>query len=149
MFSINCKSIADCCIDDIVIFRTVEKKILHFFSFNFCINENINHCTEENKAFIINLSKNIMEKYEITDLYFCDTCTAVLFAFYALVLLELSGDVLSIDEICHYMRLQNSAIPKIQEIYYGIIWGDNPVLAEVRGRILFPYRYSSSLDVKM
>jgi hypothetical protein len=129
------------CIDEVVIFRSVEKRIYWFFHSNFLNNENINHCTEENKVFVINLVKIIMENYRETDTYFYDVCTAVLFAFYMLILLELSGDVLSIEEICHYMRIQNAAIPKIQEIYYGIIWGDNPVLAEIRGRILFPYRY--------
>ena len=145
------------------------QKIKHFFYSNFHNNENINHCTEEHKVFIIYLTNIIMDKYDTNDLienrtspsetvyfprfpgdfavqniremYFCDVCTAVLFAFYMLILLELSGDVLSIEEICYFMRIQNSAIPKIQEIYYGIIWGDNPVLAEIRGRILFPYRY--------
>jgi len=127
------------CIDDVVIFRSVENKIQHFFYFNFRDNENVNHCTEENKVFLIHLVKIIMENYESTEiLYFSDVCTAVLFAFYLLVLLELNGDVFSIEEICYYMRIQKSAVPKIREIYYGIIWGDNPVLAEIRGRILFP-----------
>ena len=136
------------CIDEVVIFRSVENRIYWFFHSNFIDNENVNHCTEENKVFVINLVKIIMENYKgfssiekPADLYFCDVCTAVLFAFYVLVLLELSGDTFSIEEICHYMRIQNAAIPKIQEIYYGIIWGNHPVLSEIRGRILFPYRY--------
>ena len=129
----------DICIDDIVIFRSVENKFQKFFYCNFRNNENINHCNEENKILIINLVNIIMENYESTEiLYFGDVCTAVLFAFYLLILLELSGDVFSIDEICYYMQIQKSAIPKIREIYYGIIWGDNPVLAEIRGQILFP-----------
>jgi hypothetical protein len=75
------------------------------------------------------------------DVYYSDVYTAVLFAFYALVLLELHGDGLSLEEICRFMRLQSSALHKIQEIYYGIAWGDDPILAEVRGRMLFPDRF--------
>jgi len=138
MISKQYNAVNNVCIDEVVIFRSVENRIYWFFHSNFLDNENVNHCTEENKVFVINLVKIIMENYRETDTYFCDVCTAVLFAFYVLVLLELSGDTFSIEEICHYMRIQNAAIPKIQEIYYGIIWGNHPVLSEIRRRILFP-----------
>jgi hypothetical protein len=161
----KCKIIGDFRLDETIIFRSIENKFISFFYCNFHNDKDINHCTEEDKVLVITLGKKIMEKYngcssrngaresgvsgtydaerssEPYDVYYSDVYTAVLFAFYALVLLELHGDGLSLEEICRFMRLQSSALHKIQEIYYGIAWGDDPILAEVRGRMLFPDRF--------
>jgi len=154
----KCKIIGDFRLDETIIFRSIENKFISFFYCNFHNDKDINHCTEEDKNLVITLGKKIMEKYNgrssrngaresgVSDVYYSDVYTAVLFAFYALVLLELHGDGLSLEEICRFMRLQSSALHKIQEIYYGIAWGDDPILAEVRGRMLFPDRFMVSRE---
>jgi hypothetical protein len=85
---------------------------------------------------VLDLIKVIVNSYDTEDIYLNEVMVAVLFAFYSLVLLELYGDDVSIEELCKFFRLPWDSTNKIKEIYYGIAWGDNPVLAEVRQRML-------------
>ena len=124
------------------VFEITERKFVYYFKCNFDEGDNINHCTEEDKLLLINIIFNVEKYYNMTDVYINDVVVAVLFAFYSLVLLELHGDCICLEEVCRFLRLREDAIKKIGEIFYGIIWGDDPVLAEVRGRVLMPLRYS-------
>jgi hypothetical protein len=141
MFEMNCYELDEFKLSEVLMFQTIECGFVRFFQRNFNNNTNINHCREEDKILILNLVRNVMGKYDTTDMYMCDICAAILFAFYALVLLEIMGDQLSLEEVCRCMKYQKDAIEKIQQIYYGIVLGDDPVLSEVRGRILMPGRY--------
>ena len=127
---------------ELKIFKSIENKFVYYFHCNFGKNDDINHCTEEDKLFLLNIIFNIEKYYNMIGFYICDVIVAVLFAFYSLVLLELHGDCICLEEVCRFLRLKEDGIKKVQEIYYGIIWGDDPVLEEVRGRMLIPGRYS-------
>lgn len=141
MFEMNCIELGDFKINEILMFQSIEGAFIKFFQRNFNKDIVINHCTDENKIFLLNLVRNVMAKYDTKGIYMSDICTAILFAFYSLVLLEIMGDHLTLEEICRFMRYQQDAIVKIQEIFYGIVLGENPVLTEVRGRMLIPDRY--------
>jgi hypothetical protein len=117
--------------------RAIEKEFLRYFTFYFDKNEDINPFTEGHRTIVIDLVKLVMEGYADEDTYLIEVIIAVLFAFYTLVLLELYGDNLSIEEICNFFRLQKGSIEKIQEIFYGIAWSDHPTLINVRRRMIF------------
>lgn len=121
------------------LFESVERKILLFFHCNFTRvdDDNINHCTEANKILLLEFITCIANNY---DTCVHDIIVAVLFAFYSLVLLELHGDRISLEEVSRFISCSDDTIEKIKVIYYGIIWGDEPILAEVRRRMLFPIR---------
>jgi hypothetical protein len=125
------------------IFYAVESRFICFFQKNFTIH--INHCTKENKLFLMNLIEGIMTIETAVDggLQLNQVVIAILFAFYALVLLEVHGDNVSIEEMCRMMNMRSDtdSVRKIKEIYYEIAWGDDPLFAEVRGRMLMPERY--------
>ena len=129
---------------EIDVFDIIEKEFLIFFKHNFSAKMKINHCTEENKILLMNFVKGIVQNNQDTDLKIHQVIIAVLFAFYALVLLELMGDNVCLEEMCRYMRVRSDRIKKIQDIYYAIIWGDEPLYAEIRGRMLIPERYKST-----
>ena len=126
-------------------FEAVEKEFVYFFKKNFSAKMKINHCTEENKILLMNFVNCIVQNNQDTDLKIHQVIIAVLFAFYALVLLELMGDNVCLEEICRIMKVRLDRIKKIQDIYYAIIWGDEPLFAEIRGRMLIPERYKSTL----
>lgn len=140
MFAMNFTSTKDFRPDELVVFRSIEKKIGLFFHFFFDNDLDVNHCSEEDKVFVLGLIRNVIERYNMEDTYYCDVCTAVFLSFYSLVLLELYSTTLSLEAFCSFVRLQSDAVRKINEIYYGIAWGDDPTLAEVRRRMLFPCR---------
>jgi len=147
MLEMNCYELDEFKLSEVLMLQTIESGFIRFFQFSFNDIANINTCTEEHKILILNLVRNVMEKYDTTDMYMCDICVAILFAFYALVLLEIMGDHLTLEEICHFMRYQEDAIEKIQQVFYGIVLGDDPILSEVRGRMLMPGRYYNAYNV--
>lgn len=116
--------------------KVIEKGFLRFFKFYYDNEEDINPFTEGHRSIVIDLIKTVMEGCSDEDIYLNEVMVAVLFAFYALVLLELYGDSLSIEELCSFFRLKTDSVKKIREIYYGIAWSDHPVLAKVRKRML-------------
>ena len=125
--------------DEIVVFRSVEKKIQLFFDCHFEDDADINHSSEADRVFILGIIRNLTERLDMTTVYYNEVCIAVFFAFYSLVLLEIYGDYkTSLERFCSFIRLQQDSIRKIQELYYGIAWGDDPELREVRRLMLFP-----------
>jgi hypothetical protein len=124
-------------------FQEIECSFLRYFHFYFAINENINHCTLENKIYLLNIIKKVVKKYNNSKIFLREIIIAVLLSFYALILLELSGDNICLEEICQFINLQPNKIDKTKEIYYGIIWGDDPILSEVRVMLLFPERLNN------
>ena len=49
---------------ELKIFRAIENKFIYYFHCHFGKNDDINHCTEEDKLFLLNIIFNI-EKYYI------------------------------------------------------------------------------------
>jgi len=80
---------------------------------------------------------DIAQNY-VGQVYIKEIAVAVVYVFYSLVLLEVLGDNVCIEEICRYCRLVREETEKVREMYYGIAWGDDPVLARIRRKMLFP-----------
>ena len=190
--------IEDVPLHKVQMFYAVERQFICFFKKNFTIH--INHCTDEDKLFLINLIDGIMtfdipplhigifenpsaastpfflprnplesgvfgglkleglrshdvayqnldfpEKIAVGNVHrkLNHVVIAILFAFYSLVLLEVYGDNVSIEEMCLVMNMRSDSdsVRIIKEIFYEIAWGDDPLFAEVRGRMLMPDRY--------
>lgn len=118
-------------------FISVEASIMRFFRSNFTSKSTINHCTDENRLFILDCMDDIAQNY-VGQVYIKEIAVAVVYVFYSLVLLEVLGDNVCIEEICRYCRLTWEETEKVREMYYGIAWGDDPVLARIRRNMLFP-----------
>ena len=120
-------------------FISVEASIMRLFRSNFTSRSVINHCTDENRLFILDCIEDIAQNY-VGQVYIKEIAVAVVYVFYSLVLLEVLGDNVCIEEICRYYRLVREETEKVREMYYGIAWGDDPVLARIRRKMLFPGR---------
>jgi hypothetical protein len=117
--------------------RVIEKGFRRFFTYHYDRDDRVNPFTEGHRSVVLDLIKLIVNSYDTEDIYLNEVMVAVLFAFYSLVLLELYGDDVSIEELCTFFRLPWDSANKIKEVYYGIAWSDHPVLANVRKRMLF------------
>jgi hypothetical protein len=120
-------------------FISVDASIMRFFRSNFTSRSVINHCTDENRLFILDCIEDIAQNY-VGQVYIKEIAVAVVYVFYSLVLLEVLGDNVCIEEICRYCLLVREETEKVLEMYYGIAWGDDPVLARIRRKTLFPGR---------
>lgn len=118
---------------------SVDASVTRFFKYNFNSESVINHCTKENQLFLLDCIEYIVKNYNGKgQVYMKEVVIAVVYVFYSLVLLEVLGDNVCIEEICRYCRLTREEIEKVRELYYGIAWGDDPVLSHIRRKMLFP-----------
>ena len=93
----------------------------------------------------LSVNKQIIDNINIS---IEQACIAIIFSFYALVLLDSYGDSPTLEDLCTIIfRLEKNSesYVKIQSIFYGIAFSDHPLFIEIRGRMLYPHRYDTFL----
>lgn len=159
---------------ELELFETVNDEIYDGFDRLYKEEYMPNHMEDKHKLFILNITRGIMNNYYYydinnenlhchesfkvlflmiynkdweSDVSMYEVFIAVIFSFYAHVLLDSYGNTPSIEDFCALLKIKKNeeSYVKIQGIFYGIAFSDHPFYKEIRGRMLMPHLYDNMM----